>query len=187
MIHYTLLPDEEIKTLEREYRTRFLIIALFFISCGVVLGLISLIPSFFLSYVQKNEVSQRAEQIRQSRKASGIDEIEKELVRSQAIAEQITTDEDGIAYSNSIQKIISHRSQQILLSSFEISHVLGTTTPYEAVMQGKALTREALLQFKKELESDTSFSKVDLPLSDLAKSKNINFTLKFTLNPPTKK
>ncbi len=187
MIHYTLLPHEEIKSLRREYRTRLFVIASFFISCAVVFGIISLIPSYIFSHGQESGVQERLEKLQKSRKASGTDQIEKDIAQSRAIAEKIMVDKNKIIYSESIQKILSHRSPQILLSSFEISHALGTTTPYEAIIQGKALTREALLEFKKGLESDTSFSEVDLPLSDLAKSKNISFALRLALNSPINK
>jgi hypothetical protein len=48
------------------------------------------------------------------------------------------------------------------------------------VLQGKALTREGLIAFKKNLEQDKRFSGVELPISDLAKSKDIPFALRLS-------
>lgn len=181
MIHYTLLPDEEIKSLRHEYRVRFFIILAFFVSCGILLGILSLLPSSLLSYAQEVQVNERTAALQQSRKASGAEQIEKDLAQSQATAQKILADTNKISYFDSIQKIALHRTPQVLISSFEITHEEGTSSPYLAVIQGKAGTRDALIAFKTALEEDASFASVDLPLSDLAKSKDIAFAVKLTI------
>jgi|GEM_PF-1145621 len=187
MIHYTLLPPEEIKSLRSEYRTRLVVVASFFISCGIVLGILSLFPAFMFSYLQDHEVQMRAEKLRESRKVSGIEGIEKDLAQSRFLIDRILADKDKISYYESIQRIVLHRSPQVILTSLEIKRAVGTSTPYEVEIQGIAANRESILDFKKGLESDASFSRVDLPWSDLAKSRNINFTLKVELHTGTKK
>jgi hypothetical protein len=182
MIHYTLLPKKEMKTLQREYWIRLLVVSIFFISCAVVLGIITLIPSYVYTQVQERQALLHKDELLKSRKESGADQVEKSLVESQTIAQKIIEDSDMVAYSDIVQKIISHRSNQILLSGFGLSHGEGTSTPTQIVVQGGAVTREALLNFKKGLDNDTSFTHIDLPLSDLAKSKNITFTVQMTLN-----
>lgn len=179
MIHHTLLPKEEMKMLRREYRIRLSVIALFFISIAVVIGILCLIPTYFYIQVQAKEASAHRVALEENRKASGADQIEKDLIRSQSIAERILVEGGTALYSSTILQVISHRSKDILLSSFTFSPTTtGTSTPIEVRVQGKAATREALLNFKKGLENDTSFSVVDLPLSDLAKSRDIGFTVK---------
>ena len=49
-------------------------------------------------------------------------------------------------------------------------------------ISGIATNREVLLSFGKALEYDISFSKVDLPISNFVKGKNISFRLTVTLN-----
>ena len=181
MIHYTLLPPEEMKALRHEYRVRFFIILAFFVSCGIVLGIISLIPAYMLSRSQEADMVERTQALEQSRKASGADQIEKDLEQAQIMAEKISADQNKIVYSDSLQKIVSHRTPQVTLSSFQITRDSGTSTPYEVVVAGKAATRDALLTFKSGLENDPAFSSVDLPLSDLAESKDISFSLKLTI------
>ena len=183
MIHYTLLPKEEMRDLRKEYRIRLFIVASFFVSCGIVVGIISLLPAYIFSHNQEVQAVAHANQLNESRKASGVDEIERELVQSQKIAEKLAADGATASYSAGIQRIISHRSSQLYLTSFEITPTVGSTT-YDAVVQGKALTREALLEFQDGLKSDAFFSKIDLPLSDLAKSKNVTFTLKLVMSLP---
>ena len=52
------------------------------------------------------------------------------------------------------------------------------------VVQGIAPTREALVSYKNRLEGLTIGNKVELPISELAKSKDIRFSLRFTRTLP---
>lgn len=183
MIHYMLLPKDEMKALRREYRVRLSIAVLFFLSCAVALGIAALIPSYIYTHSQQIEVAVRKAEIEKNRKASGADQIEKDLAESQIIAEKIARETDSISNSSVIEKVISHRIPSISLSSFEVARALGSTTPTKVIIQGKAQTREALLDFKKGLEGDSSFADIELPLSDLAKSKNITFAVRFSFIP----
>jgi uncharacterized phage-associated protein len=124
----------------------------------------------------------RREELQKNRKESGADKIEEDLIQSQNIAERIVAHEDQTTHSNIIQNIISHRSKNVTLSSIDISHASGTSTPWAVIVQGKSATREALLDFQKSLEGDQLFSQVELPLSDLAKSKNISFGIRIVLH-----
>ena len=79
MIHYTLLPEKEIKTLKREYRMRLVIFFLFFMSVAVLAGIFSLTPGFVLSYTQEKEALEHLKKVEKSRKDKGLDSIIKEL------------------------------------------------------------------------------------------------------------
>lgn len=182
MIHYMLLPKEEMKLLRKEYRLRLCIIALFFISCAVVVGIIALVPAYLEAQQKMAEAQSRLAAYEKSEVASGANQIEKELIQTQVLAEKILAEENNVIASEIIQKIVSHRSNSISLFSFQFSREAGTSTPTSVVVQGRAATRENLLAFKKALESDKTFSAVDLPLSDLAKSRNISFTVRFTID-----
>ncbi|HEY4503783.1 MAG TPA: hypothetical protein VJJ28_01585 [Candidatus Paceibacterota bacterium] len=178
MIRHTLLPDSEIRLLRREYRIRLLIIALFFISCATVIGILALFPAFMSSYLNRDEDMSYIKELEKNRQANGVMDKEKELIKSQNLAKRIIEDKDSVIYSEIIQKIILRRTKNIQINSFELSYAVGTSTPVEVIIQGKAMTREALMTFKKGLEGDIAFSKVELPVSDLAKNKDISFALR---------
>ncbi len=169
------------KELRKEYRIRLFIITSFFFSIVFMFGIIALIPSYVSTQLQEKESVGRKEELQKNRKASGADEIEKDLLQSQAIASRIVAHEDSTTHSNIIQSIISYRSRQITLLSFEVARATGTSTPWTVIIQGKSASREALLEFKKGLENSALFSQVELPLSDLAKSKNIGFSIRVVL------
>lgn len=180
MIHYTLLPKNEMKMLRREYRVRLFVIALFFVSTGIVIGIAALIPTYLYTEQQVKEASRNRALLEENRKANGALQIERDLLKSQTIAEKILSEVGSAPYSEILERIISHRPKDILLSSFIFSDVTSsaTSTQTEIQLRGKAISRETLLAFKKRLESDVAFTVVELPLSDLAKSKAIGFSVR---------
>jgi hypothetical protein len=60
-------------------------------------------------------------------------------------------------------------------TSFSVMKV--ATSTYNITIQGLAPTRNSLLTFKTNFENLAPGNKVDLPVSTLAKSTNINFSL----------
>jgi hypothetical protein len=177
MIHYILLPAEERHALRREYRLRIAIVMLFFVSFAILIGIVSLTPAYLNTYSQENAALLSQVNVQKSRAESGADKIEKDLVLSQAIAQKILNEKDPINYTGMFQQILSHRNKNVELTSFMVSRDSATSTFAKVALEGKALTREGLLQFKTDLEQDKSFSGITLPLEDLTKSKNAAFNL----------
>ncbi len=178
MIHYTLLPDEEIKELRKEYRVRLFIISIFFISLAIVVGILSLFPAYMMAYSPESWALTRSDEVQVNKQVVSTEDKQKELASSQQAIAKLTAGEDNTSYSGIIQDVLSHRSSGIFITSFEISRVAGTSTTPDILVSGKANSREALIAFKKKLENDAKFKKVELPVSDLAKSKDIKFSLK---------
>jgi Tfp pilus assembly protein PilN len=56
------------------------------------------------------------------------------------------------------------------------------TKDYKILMAGTAKSRDALLQFKDNLEKEECFSAVALPLSDLVTKDDIDFQIEFNVN-----
>jgi hypothetical protein len=181
MIHYILLPAEERHALRREYRLRLVIILLFFVSLAALIGIAALVPSFLYSYTQEKSAIEGQQVIQKLRKESGADQIENDLVLSQAIAKRILTEKDPVVYNQVVQNILSHRSKGLSITSFALLKDNGTTTAAKISLSGKAATRDSLLQFKNDLLNDKLFTEVDLPLEDLAKSKDVSFNMNFKL------
>lgn len=181
MIHYTLLPEKEMRALRREYRIRVFVVLFFFISCGIVVGIGSLMPSYLSSYTSEKEAIEKVASIKQDRKVSGMDNLSKELNQSYELVKKLKTDEDSLIFSDIIKKIIGHRKSSISINSIQLSRIDDVLSSSEIILQGKSTTRDALLDFKKSLEADASISKIELPISDLAKSKDINFAIRIRI------
>ncbi|MDQ5893637.1 MAG: hypothetical protein QG640_649 [Patescibacteria group bacterium] len=185
MIHYTLLPDKEIKSLKKEYRTRLFIVAAFFISCGILVGIGSLIPAYIFSYTQEKEALRSLQTLQENRKERGTDVVITDLASAQVLMDELKKHQDNTEFSQIISEIILRKPTQVSVNSFQLGLSKETaSSSLDVIVQGKALTRDSLVNFKKSLEQNPLISKIDLPISDLAKSKDISFTLKLIILTP---
>ena len=179
MIHYTLLPNKEMKSLKREYKTRVFIILSLFLSSGLIIGIIALTPAFIMSYVQEKEALTNIQAVQKEKEKRGIDAILAELTAASGIIERLQKSEGSINFSEMVSGIMVHRSGQIYLTSFKFEKPVTGSSTAEVIVQGKASNRDSLINFKKNLESDARISSIELPVSDLAKSKDISFAIRF--------
>ena len=181
MIHYTLLPEKEIKALKREYRMRLVIFFLFFMSVAVLAGIFSLTPGFVLSYTQEKEALSHLKNVEKNRKDNGLDSIVKELNETNTIIKKLEDHSGDLVYSRIIFQIIGHKTSGLTIKSFDISKSPNATSTADVVIQGKATTRDSLISFKNKLEADPLISNLQLPVSDLAKSKDISYSIKISI------
>ncbi len=181
MIHYTLLPDKEIKSLKKEYRTRLFIVMAFFVSFGILAGLVSLVPSYVFSYTREKEALKNLQVLQDSRRERGTDVVMKDLAETQKLVDALKGHKDSAEFSQVIAEIILRKNPLVSLNSFQINQSVTASSSLNVVVQGKALTRDSLLLFKKSLEQNPLISKIDLPPSDIAKKENISFALAFTM------
>jgi hypothetical protein len=181
MIHYTLLPEKEIKALKREYRMRLVIFFLFFMSVAVLVGIFSLAPAFVISYTQEKEALEHLKKVEKNRKDKGLDSVVKELSETNLIIKKLEENTNDIVFSKVIFKIIGYKTNGLTIKSFDVSKAPNATSTVDVVIQGKASTRDSLISFKNKLESDPLISNLQLPVSDLAKSKDISYSIKISI------
>lgn len=182
MIHYTLLPENEIKKLKREYRTRLVIFMLFFMSCAVLFGIAALAPGYILSYSLEKDALDKLDVLQKSRQTSGSNNMIKELADSNKIINKLKDYKTSIPFSSIISKIISYKPSGVSIRSFDVSSLTEeASSTINAVIQGKASSRESLVLFRDKISSDPLVEKVELPVSDLAKSKDISYSIKISI------
>jgi hypothetical protein len=171
-----LLTDEYKKEILWEYRKRLIAITLFLISFAVVIGCVSLIPTYF-NILQKRQTLEADKTLYQSKIALVGD---KEIVEK---VQTLTRDTDAlqplqtIQVSSVIDRVIAH-AEEVKLNRFTFT--LNADNTYTLDIQGNAPNRESLLSFSKTLKGDTTlqYDEKSLPLSSFTKTKDINFTLK---------
>ena len=182
MIHYTLLPEKEALELRREYRIRIFIVLTFFVSCAVMIGCVSLFPAYITSSIQEREQADKLITIQKNKEARGVDITLRELSTSNEILTKLKQDDQQVYFSNVIQEIVALRSVTITFNSIQISNIKDDKdSSIEVVLQGKSSSRESLLDFKKNLEQNYLFSKVEFPILDLTKIKDIPFAVKLSV------
>lgn len=182
MIHYTLLPEKELRALKREYRIRAVIFFLFFLSCSIFLGIISLLPAYIYSYSQEKDSIASLNSLKSKRTNSEVENVSKELEQTSLMVSRLKGKKDQVIYSSIINEIVKNKNSGLTINSFNFSSQSNATSSISTIIQGKAGTRESLIQFKNKLESDPNISDVELPVSDLAKSKNISYSIKLSIS-----
>ncbi len=134
-------------------------------------------------HTQANDSIRKFDTVQKSRESRGIDLALKELKQSNDIVKKLKADDSNLQFSVIIQKVLENKLPDITFSAIQISksNDKSASSSMEVIVQGKSQSRESLLAFKKNLEANPAILKVDLPISDLAKSKNIAFAFRLLL------
>jgi len=176
-MNYTFLPQSERNKLKREYRVRALVVLLFVLSTTVLIGITSLFPTFINSkIIEKQELSKIAE-INKTNNENGLEIIKKQLNSDNLLLVNAEETTKSPTFYPIIKDIVVAKGS-VKIDSIAVTNV--STTTIDFIIQGFSFTRESLTTYKTRLETSIPGSVVVLPLSDLAKNRDIQFSLKLT-------
>ncbi len=172
-----LIPAEAKKHLVREYWIRSVTVWFFLWSFVLLLGIAILVPSYALIHLQVNAYKVTAETA--DEKNADFESTAKELERASKTAVAL---EKHFSYGGMTEYIS-------LLKEFESSNISITQVTIERTEQGVApikITgiaedRQALASFRSRMLEAEKIESVDLPISNLAKDKQIPFDLTITM------
>lgn len=182
----TLLPKKEIRHLKHEYRLRCAILLLFFLSAAVWVGIVSLFPAYILSVIEGQNAFNEATKISTNLEDQGGNQIAAEEKDANAVIGAIASTQDSLFFSSLIEDIDARRVPGMIITSFNVSHEIGGAGSLEdnvaanqsvISISGTAATRDVLVAFQQNLESDPRLTDVELPVSALAEETDINFTM----------
>lgn len=171
-----LIPNEEKKKKVKDFYFRLTIIFFEVLAFSIMVASVALVPSYFMSSVKKNLINTMLESQKNEptplfdqETIALVDDIEKKL--------KLIEDTSENKYSVSLQVI-----NQILLS--KMSDIKINEITYDVNVDGKIISikgtapnRDRLLAFRRALEDNVSFKKVNLPISNFIKGSNIRFSL----------
>jgi hypothetical protein len=177
-MRHTLIPTTLRKSLHHEYHLRAGVAFLFMFSMAWVVGIVSLLPSFVHVMTEKNVADSTLQSLKKASDANTSASAGNGITK-QANALALFNDQSKgkTSYSSVIGSIVNVRGD-VGFTSISVSRT-GTTTVIVTV-QGTAPSRDSLMAFKGRLESTVNGNKVDLPVSELAKSKDLQFSLTIT-------
>jgi hypothetical protein len=193
---FNVLPNIFKKEIRSEYYLRRLIVILIFVIFTQITFLVFIFPSWLSSFYQHEEVSMQME----SQKSTVVSQNTNNILQTIKTTNQnLGIIDSAFSYSkvlSLIQDIISVKTSAVSLSEFTYSNSAigqgdgGTgsqTTAGQALatsaagrsmsVSGIAQTREDLVGFVKKLQDSGFFSDVVSPISDLAKDKDISFSI----------
>ncbi len=172
-----LIPNEERKKIIRDFYFRLLVVFFFCLGFSVFMACMAILPSFFMSSIKLNsayakldvqskepvpEVSQQTQGVIKDVNGK-LDVLERFQKNKFVVSERV------------VNQIISRKMSDIKILELIFEDNAGKGK--KVTINGIAPSRERLLLFRRALESDTAFVKVDLPISNFIKGSNLEFSL----------
>jgi hypothetical protein len=178
-----LLLKKNRKEIRNEFRLRFLNIFLVILILIISVNFVFLVAFYFMI----DEVGKFS--VKELNNLSS--EIDQELVfEINLLEDKISQDiknfsQPNTVYSQILESINEHLVNENSATSSavtinELSLVEGSKN-ITAILNGRSQNRESLVDFVDSLRSDSNFENINLPISDLAKDSNLNFTIDFNV------
>lgn len=172
-----LLPPQGKRRVTREYWVRVVSVWSILIASGVLLVTILHVPVYVLL---QNKLDAFVEEFNEAtgRKES-FDESKAQIVQANVLAKLLAAEDQGVAFTTVTQTLESLAGVDVTIEHIQLQRneqALAATT-----ISGMATTRQALVRFRDAITAHELFDEVELPLSNLAKDRDIPFSL--TISP----
>lgn len=170
-----LLPDNEKKAIDREYKLRHLIVILWACLFFIIATGLFMLPSYVLTlYKGKASNSDIA-------KAAALNQAEeqkskKEIDDAKSFMKVLQPVSGLLLPTNIIAIINKDKTPNNTISNISYSRA-DDGSAITILVKGVSKTRQSLSQFKEALTHETGITSVDIPVSNFAKESNIDFTI----------
>lgn len=176
---FNLLPDNLKEEIKKEYKLRFLAVILLFVLFVQISFLVFSFPLWLVSSYKEKEVVLRTEKMNESPLNLKIKPV---LSNVKSINTKLNILGSLLEYPKVIpivDVILSKKTKAIRIN--QLSYTSTAKTKGSVILGGISSTREDLVSFVKSLQGSGSFANVDLPISNFAREKDINFTINLTV------
>lgn len=173
-----LIPLHEKKRIRFEYWLRVATVWTMLFSCVILLVMCAMVPAYVLISMQINsgaETSKAALEKVVAYEAAGT-----ALREANKQAKAVVDNAQFIPISDRIGLIRQYENSNVTVSSITISRTADSFAPLE--ISGLAVSRQALATFREQLLADPQIESVNLPISNLAKDRDIQFNLTVVLS-----
>lgn len=172
-----LIPNEEKKKMEKDFYLRLFTIFFVMLSVSIFVASIAILPAYFLFSTEEDLINKKLA-LQNNEFISTPDQdtlvIIEDLKIKLSLVENAQKNENTFS-EKVINEIILKKISGIKIT--EISFQNDPQTGKKINVSGRASSREVLLSFRRALEDNIAFSKVDLPISNFVKGSNIKFYL----------
>lgn len=178
---FNVLPENLKADIKSQYRTRFAVTVLMFIIFLQVVFLISLFPSWFLSMNKENDALTKANSLNAGSLSQSSAPASSVAV---GVNEKLRILNTVVLYPQLvplITAVLVNKPSDIHLNSF--TYTSKDATDATLTVAGVSSTRETLVSFVKSLQNSGAFKTAVLPVSDLAKDTNIEFSIDLSIAP----
>lgn len=171
-----LLPPEEKKHHQHELTFRLTIISLILFSGAFLIGVILLTPAYLIANINEKAVLKELSFLEGSEESTERERISAELLTVKENLSALADDIPRESFYSIIDIVAAYHGDAIKLSHISYGRETGEK-PSELRIGGKADRRDDLLSFTEDLKKNELFSDVILPVSSLAKDRDIEFSI----------
>lgn len=171
-----LIPPSLRKTIIKEYWIRTVSVWLLLLSAVSVVAVLLSLPVYVLLSTQV-EVYARSADEAQSR-ITQLDGSESTLLKANGLAQKIVALRQQQVFSDQIALLEKLQNDGIELTGFQFGLSKKAIAPVQ--VSGVAETRQALADYRTALLMQANIAEVVLPISNLAKDRDIEFSLAVT-------
>jgi len=174
-----ILPKEQKNVLKKEYQLRRIVVWLGLVFVSLAVSLVLILPSYLVYRIKARDVRTELERSRKLLEAdfqSG--DVAGETTRAIKNTEELKpfTAKTSVY---SLLKIFESKPNTVRIS--EISFLSQGVEASKLLVRGIAADRESLTSFARALESRPEFGSIDLPVSNFAKERSIDFSMTITI------
>lgn len=178
-----LLPLSEKIRIQKIYKSHVLTVTLIFLGAIIGVGIITLAPALFWSFVKESTAKERLAVISQIVSAEERKNIRKSVA---GINQKIALLEDGEGentfVSLAVERVIARKNSEVALVGFFYENTPASTRGKVMTISGVSKDRQTLLAFVNELEKEEIFINVHLPVSNFVRSSDIPFSVSVEFN-----
>lgn len=181
---FTLLTQEKRQELLKRYRVRLALTVSIFLLILLLIGLVFLTPTYLAVKSEENTLTGIKANAKESIEGESNQDIQKTLADLKKDIDILKPEDTSVA--NIILLVTNSLSSGVKITNFYYSSgeklADGEKGKSTLKIVGLANSRKTLIDFSKILETSDVFDDVDLPIGNLAKDSNINFSLTLTGN-----
>lgn len=173
-----LIPSNAKKSITIEYWLR--VCTSWFVLWAVTLfvSVIVLVPAYVLINIQVSVYESSAKIAQES--VTSYEEVSKNLKQASEQAKLIVNSDDDTNIYAYVDLFEQLQDSSIMITKVAVNRTEKGVAP--VTVDGRAVDRESLAAFRDRLLAEESVSSVDLPISNLAKDRDIQFTLTVTMD-----
>ncbi len=176
-----LIPPSAKKGVVREYWLRSVSVWFYIWAAALWGGVLIMVPAYVLINSQVTVYQESAKTA--SEKVANFEDVSKGLTASSQQAEKLISGFNQSLVSERMKTLRALENPGITLSEVTIGRTDEAYEPIQVI--GAAENRQALAAFRDRLLAEPDVASVDLPISNLAKDKDIQFSLKVVLKNKT--
>ncbi len=172
-----LLPNENKIANKKDYLRRLFTVAGVFSFIIITVSLILFLPAFFSLFFEGRDLAAQLAVLKEGDASVGTKNVYSDLNDLNSKLSFYEKNKDEVVISVLIAKIVSLKTNGVKINYFKYEKDKNA----RIMINGKSANRSDLINFKKKLEDDESFSSISSPLSNLLKDTDINFNMTIEL------